>query len=451
MSKAISSEVSDLTKHGVNKAIIPIDTDALTDLDSDKLFIARITKDGVGIDKFTLVASNFEGTDGATTDLSDDPNQYPISFVDTSKISTDQFKTGSSSGFINGVDANAPSITYNIPVGKGPVFSGNAITVECWLRPNDIADDGVGLAWLDFGGTDNLDIVADMSSGGFIVYTEKGEAAENKWTIPHAWVVDTWIHYRMTMIGTTVTFAITGLGKTVSVVDDTNPDIIFNGVKLDTITLGHASDTPTVNSYRGYMDGFRVSDTGRDAVTTFTPQTSIFERETLTKIFVPVNGFIYNSNDQITKPLISAFSARVGSSVLTVTGDGTNYTIIADTEVFDQNADYNTGTGVYTAPVAANGYCFNGAVEFSRVSDGVTHTDLIMLLVTTNFTFQLFNLGSDNIRNVNAIQLSFCLQNVEMGAGHTAFIRVVIAGATKIVGVIGGVSPITYFMGHLEY
>jgi len=300
MVQAISREVKDLTPAALNRAIIPIDTDALTDLDSSKLFIPLITKDGVGIDKDTLIACNFEGVDAATIDNSDDPSAHKLTFIDLSKISTAQFKTGSSSAFIDGVDANSPRIDFTI--NSIPLFSSDEITVEGWLRPDDIADDGVGLAWLEFAsGSGNLDIVADMSSGGFIIFTEKGSGGgENKWTIPHSWAVNTQVHYRMSMSGNTVTFAIDGLNATVTDVVTSNPAVIVAGLDLTNITLGHTSNTPTTNNYQGYMDGFRVSDIARDAVTTFTPQTSIFERETLTKILVPLNLKISESGDILT-------------------------------------------------------------------------------------------------------------------------------------------------------
>jgi len=54
---------------------------------------------------------------------------------------------------------------------------------------------------------------------------------------------------------------------------------------------------------------------------------------------------------QVTWPAQPAFFAYVSSSQLNVTGDGTNYTCAFDTERYDQNADYNTGTYTFTAPV----------------------------------------------------------------------------------------------------
>lgn len=46
-----------------------------------------------------------------------------------------------------------------------------------------------------------------------------------------------------------------------------------------------------------------------------------------------------------------AFLAYLETSVLNVTGDGTEYTVIFDTEVFDIGADFNLGTSVFTAPI----------------------------------------------------------------------------------------------------
>jgi hypothetical protein len=51
-----------------------------------------------------------------------------------------------------------------------------------------------------------------------------------------------------------------------------------------------------------------------------------------------------------TKAAQPAFFVRVSADVANVTGDNTNYTIIFDTEVFDQNGDFD-GTSTFTAPV----------------------------------------------------------------------------------------------------
>ena len=65
-------------------------------------------------------------------------------------------------------------------------------------------------------------------------------------------------------------------------------------------------------------------------------------------------------------PLQPAFLANYSTSAANVTGNGTIYTIPYDTEIFDQNADFNTGTGIFTAPVAGR-YLFLGQCVISTV------------------------------------------------------------------------------------
>ncbi len=45
------------------------------------------------------------------------------------------------------------------------------------------------------------------------------------------------------------------------------------------------------------------------------------------------------------------YLARVSSSILNVTGDGTGYAVIFNTEAYDDGNDYNTANGIVTAPV----------------------------------------------------------------------------------------------------
>src|SRR5210317_1255233 len=46
-----------------------------------------------------------------------------------------------------------------------------------------------------------------------------------------------------------------------------------------------------------------------------------------------------------------AFSAYQSTPIVDVTGDGTNYDLVFDTEQYDQNGDFVPGTGTFTAPV----------------------------------------------------------------------------------------------------
>ncbi len=57
------------------------------------------------------------------------------------------------------------------------------------------------------------------------------------------------------------------------------------------------------------------------------------------------------ASHEVTMPLQPAVLACVANDVSNVTGDGTAYTVICDYEHYDQNADYNTGTGIFTSPL----------------------------------------------------------------------------------------------------
>jgi len=447
MPEALSKEQGDLnTPARINDNLLPADINSLTDADSGKLFVPTVTKNGTGIDANVIIACNFIGTNGATTDNTDDPFAHAMSFADVSKISTVQFKTGTSSGFIDGIDANNPRVDFTLgAAGKATSkFSGSTLTVECWLRPDDIADDGVGLAWLDFAGF-AIDVVADMSSGGFIIYTDKG-GSENSWTVPHTWIVDTWVHYRMAMSGNTVTFAIDGTSAAVTPVATANPAIA--AATMDNLTLGHASDTPATDNYQGYMDGLRISDNIR-GTTSFTPQTSIFEVETYTTVLAPKAGFIYDTaTDNITKPLQAHFFANLTSTQSNVTGNSEVYTIPYDGEIYDIGGNFNTGTGIFTAPITGK-YGFSCLVETTGLVAG--HSEYAIKLVTSNrtYVFQSINplgvdIGTFLVQSGDAVL-------TDMDSGDTAKITIQVIGGTTVVDVSGAAAatPKTTFSGYL--
>jgi len=76
---------------------------------------------------------------------------------------------------------------------------------------------------------------------------------------------------------------------------------------------------------------------------------------------------------EITYPLQSAFMAYPSAGVNNITGTGTVYNIICNTEVYDRNSDYNTGTGAFVAPVAGIyeftiSFSFEGAAAVSYLN-----------------------------------------------------------------------------------
>lgn len=91
-------------------------------------------------------------------------------------------------------------------------------------------------------------------------------------------------------------------------------------------------------------------------------------------------------NGEMTNTSQPAFLAYVNTTITNVTGDGTNYTIIPDTEVFDQNSDFNLGTGTFVAPVTGK-YAF----QFQcTVEGGSGITGNACTLATSNRTYRQY-------------------------------------------------------------
>ncbi len=150
-------------------------------------------------------------------------------------------------------------------------------------------------------------------------------------------------------------------------------------------------------------------------------------------------------NGTYVNPGQPAFGARNSTTRTDVTGDGTAYTVIFDTEDFDQANNFD-GTSTFTAPVTGK-YQFNINLFFGELT--ASHTIYSIALVTTNATYVISYGNSANMRSANNNMIAGGSVLVNMSLGHTATVVISVSNGTKVVDVVGATNRNTYFSGFL--
>ena len=145
----------------------------------------------------------------------------------------------------------------------------------------------------------------------------------------------------------------------------------------------------------------------------------------------------------ISMPNWPAFLAYKSAQTDNVTGAGTSYDYVCDTEIFDQGANYNNSTGVFTAPVTGR-YLF--IIRCLVLQVPALATQFNFELITSNRTYA----NQEGIVAATYSQKQFDMTILaDMDAADTAFPRVRITnGAADTADVYGAASNnYTLFLG----
>jgi len=123
----------------------------------------------------------------------------------------------------------------------------------------------------------------------------------------------------------------------------------------------------------------------------------------------------------------TTFIANTSTTHSNVTGDGTVYTVIFDTTTANEGSNYNTSTGIFTAPVAGN-YLFNTTVELTGITSAMTYAQYAIAGTVTVY--------------VNAYECSYsgtlivsAPLTLALAQGATVAVTIQVAGGTKVVSI----------------
>ena len=144
---------------------------------------------------------------------------------------------------------------------------------------------------------------------------------------------------------------------------------------------------------------------------------------------------------EITKPSQPAFSAFRNSYQFNIADGGT---IIFNAETFDIGSDYNTSTGVFTAPVTGK-YLLAYSVDVSSIDDDADYYWLQLITSNRNYyaPFQDVDLQLSSDGRIT-------FQNTviaDMDAGDTAYLRLDRQGGVTQADIVGN-SPAQYTWFH---
>jgi C1q domain-containing protein len=211
----------------------------------------------------------------------------------------------------------------------------------------------------------------------------------------------------------------------------------FGGGTASALSIGAGT---TVNMYNCRADSSNTNAITGAGTLLYTPITFTGNSHTVNVTTQTPKSFgpdLLNAN----QPCVTAI---VNANTTNNTGDGTSYTVIFNTVLFDQSSNFNTGTGTFTAPYTQK-YLFTSAVRLNNLL--AAHTSGNLQLISSGNSYFLDQINVGVVKDVSSVAMLNGSAIVAMTAGDTATIVVNVSGSTKTVGISGdNASPFISFV-----
>lgn len=153
-------------------------------------------------------------------------------------------------------------------------------------------------------------------------------------------------------------------------------------------------------------------------------------------------GVSVDTTGRVSKPNQPSFNAYASATTSNVTGAGSTVDVIFDTENSDVGNNYDSSTGVFTAPITGK-YIFTAGVNLLDIA-AASATDIQINLVTTGQTYS----QKCSISATSTVHTAEITRIVSLTAGQTAKIQVSVSGSSAVVDIQGsGGGNVTNFSG----
>lgn len=225
----------------------------------------------------------------------------------------------------------------------------------------------------------------------------------------------------------TVGASISGVTNTLTV---TNPSNTASSAARESITVGGGTaGDPTINWNVSGVTNFEMGLDNSDSDKLKISQGTVLGTN---------DTWIMDTSGRRIMPLQPCFRAYLSVTQNNVTGDGSLYVVVFDTEVFDQGSNYNNANGRFTAPVTAK-YFFYSNVYWNFQPAGISSSQI---------TFNVNGSAATRFKSGNTLGAMQTSGLLLLNAGDFVEVEISSAASTKTASILGSQYD-TFFFGYL--